>query len=87
MGKLTLIILLAIATGFFTARILRNKPSDAVIENDEGQSNRKVILILLLCIISTIMILFVLPRFGISIGALIQKLLAFLPLLRGLLPL
>lgn len=87
MGKLTLIIMLAIVAGFFTARILRNKPSNVVIENDESQGTRKVIPILLLCIISTIMFLFVLPRFGISIGALIQKLLAFLPLLRGLLPL
>lgn len=87
MGKLTIFILLAIIAVFLTIGIFRNKPSDVVIENNERPSDRKVIPIILFCIISMIIFLFVLPRFGVSMGALIQKLLAFLPLLRGLLAL
>ena len=86
MSKLIVFILLAAAVGFFTARVFKRKKSDVVIENNENQPNLNVFLILLLCIISTVVILFILPRFGVSIANLAQKLLAFLPFIRGLLP-
>ena len=86
MSKLIFVILLAVAVGFFAARVFQRKKLDVVVENNENQPNRNVFLILLLCIISTVVILFILPRFGVSIANLAQKLLAFLPFIRGLLP-
>ena len=86
MSKLIFVILLAVAVGFFAARVFQRKKLDVVVGNNENQPNRNVFLILLLCIISTVVILFILPRFGVSIANLAQKLLAFLPFIRGLLP-
>ena len=86
MGKLIFVILLAAAVGIFAARVFKRKKSDVVIENNENQPNRNVFLMLLLCIISTLVILFILSRFGVSIANLAQKFLAFLPFMRGLLP-
>ena len=42
--------------------------------------------ILLLGTVSAGIVLFILPRFGISVMGLVQKALAFLPLIRGFLP-
>ena len=42
--------------------------------------------ILLLGTVSAGIVLFILPRFGISVMGLLQKALAFLPLIRGFLP-
>ena len=86
MSKLIFAILLAAAVGFFAARVFQRKKSDVGSENNENQPNRNVFLILLVCIISTVVILFVLTRFGVSIANLAQKLLAFLPFIRSLLP-
>ena len=86
MSKLIFVILIAAAVGFFAARLFQRKKSDVVIENNENQPSRNVFSILLLCIICTMVILFILPRFGVSISSLAQKLLAFLPFIRGFLP-
>ena len=86
MSKFIFVILLAAAVGFFAARVFQRKKSDFVIENHENQPNSNVFLMLLLCIISTSVILFILSRFGVSIANLAQKFLAFLPFMRGLLP-
>ena len=86
MSKLIFVILLAATVGFFAARVFQRKKSDVVIENNENQPNRNVFLMLLFCMISTLVILFILSRFGVSIANLAQKFLAFLPFMRGLLP-
>ena len=86
MSKLIFVILLAVAVGFFAARVFKRKKSDVVIENYENKPNRNVFLMLLLCMISTLVIFFILSRFGVSIAHLAQKFLAFLPFMRGLLP-
>ncbi len=86
MSKLIFVILLAAAVGFFATRFFHRKKSDVVIENKENQPNHNVFPILLFCMISTVVILFILPRFGVSLASLAQKLLAILPLIRGLLP-
>ena len=86
MSKLIFVILLAAAVGFFAARVFQRKKSDVAIENHENQPNSNVFLMLLLCIISTSVILFIVSRFGVSIANLAQKFLAFLPFVRGLLP-
>jgi uncharacterized membrane protein YidH (DUF202 family) len=85
-SKLIFVILLAAAVGFFAARVFQRKKSDFVIDNHENQPNSNVFLMLFLCIISTLVILFILSRFGVSIANLAQKFLAFLPFMRGLLP-
>ena len=86
MIKLIFVILLAAAVGFFAARAFQRKNTDFVIENNDNQPNRNVVLMLLLCIICTLVILFILSRFGVSIAHLAQKFLAFFPFIRGLLP-
>ena len=86
MSKLIFVILLAATVGFFVARVFQRKKSNVMIENNENQPNRNVFLMLLLCMISTLVILFILSRFGVSIANLAQKFLAFLPIMRGLLP-
>ena len=86
MSKLIFVILLAAAVGIFAARVFKRKKSDVVIENNENQPNRNVFLMLLLCMISTLVIFFILSRFGVSIANLAQKFLAFLPFMKGLLP-
>ena len=85
-SKLIFVILLAAAVVFFVTSVFKRKKSDVVIENYENQPNRNVFLMLLLCIISTLVILFILSRFGVSIANVAQKFLAFLPFIRGLLP-
>ena len=86
MSKLIFAILLAAAVGFFAARVFQRKKSDVGSENNENQPNRNVFLILLVCIISTVVILFILPRFGVSIANLAKKLFEFFPFIRALLP-
>ena len=86
MSKLIFVILLAAAVGFLAARVFQRKKFNVVIKNNENQPNRNVFLILVLCMISTLVILFILSRFGVSIANLAQKFLAFLPFMRGLLP-
>ena len=86
MSKLIFVILLAATVGFFAARVFQQKKSDVMIENNENQPNRNVFLMLLLCIVCTLVILFILSRFGVSIAHLAQKFLAFFPFIRGLLP-
>ena len=85
-SKLIFVILLAAAAGFFAARFFQRKKSDVVIGNNENQPNHNVLPILLFCMLSTVVILFILPRFGVSIASLAQKLLAFFPLIRTILP-
>tara|TARA_B100001057_G_scaffold101193_1_gene98310 strand:+ start:168 stop:431 length:264 start_codon:yes stop_codon:yes gene_type:complete len=85
-SKLIFVILAAATVGFFAARVFQRKKSDVVIENKENQLNRNVFPIFLLCIIFTVVVFFILPRFGVSIVSLAQKLLLFLPFFRGLLP-
>ena len=55
-------------------------------DNQERQSKPSVLSILLLGLLIAGLVLFVLPRFGISLMGLLQKAIAFLPLIRGFLP-
>ena len=55
-------------------------------DNQERQSKPSVLSILLLGLLIAALVLFVLPRFGISLMGLLQKAIAFLPLIRGFLP-
>ena len=91
MLRLIIILLLAIAVGLFISRLFATKRDDKVIDGEviDGDSklNKPNLLpILLLGLILAVAVLFVLPRFGISVMGLLQKAIAFLPLIRGFLP-
>ena len=91
MLRLIAIFVLAIAIGLFISRLFSNRRDDSVIDGEaidaDGKPNKPNPLpILLLGFILAGVIVFVLPRFGISVMGLLQKAIAFLPLIRGLLP-
>ena len=94
MLRLIIIFVLAIAVGLFISRLFSNKRDDNIIDGEvidaDGKPNKpnkpNLLPILLLGLILAGVVFFVLPRFGITVTALLQKAIAFLPLLRGLLP-
>ena len=91
MLRLILIFVLAIAVGLFISRLFSNKRDDNIIDGEvidaDGKPKKPNLLpILLLGLILAGVVFFVLPRFGISVMGLLQKAIAFLPLIRGMLP-
>ena len=91
MLRLIIIFVLAIAVGLFISRLFSNERYDNVIDGEaidaDNKPNKSNLLpTLLLGLILAGVIFFVLPRFGISVMGLLQKAIAFLPLIRGLLP-
>ena len=91
MLRLILIFVLAIAVGLFVSRLFATKRDDNVIDGEvidgDSKPNKPNLLpILLLGLILAAVVFFVLPRFGISVMGLLQKAIAFLPLIRGFLP-
>ena len=91
MLRLIIIFVLAIAVGLFISRLFATKRDDNVIDgtviDGDSKSNKPNLLpILLLGLILAAIVFFVLPRFGISVMGLLQKAIAFLPLIRGMLP-
>ena len=80
-----------VAIGLFLSKLFFRKQDDEVIDNksidfDAKRNQSSLIPFLLLVAVLVGLILLVLPRFGISLTSLLQKALAFLPLIRGLLP-
>ena len=91
MLRLIIIFVLAIAVGLFISRLFSRKRDDSVIDGEvidaDGEPNKPSLLpIFLLGLILAGVVVFVLPRFGISLMGLLQKAIAFLPLIRGFLP-
>lgn len=91
MLRLIIIFVLAIAVGLFISRLFATKRDDNVIDGEvidgDSKPNKPNLLpILLLGLILAAVVFFVLPRFGISVMGLLQKAIAFLPLIRGFLP-
>ena len=91
MLRLIIIFILAIAVGLFISRLFATKRDDNVIDGEvidgDSKPNKPNLLpILLLGLILAAIVFFVLPRFGISVMGLLQKAIAFLPLIRGFLP-
>ena len=91
MLRLIIIFVLAIAVGLFISRLFATKRDDNVIDGEvidgDYKPNKPSLLpILLLGLILAAVVFFVLPRFGISVMGLLQKAIAFLPLIRGILP-
>ncbi|MGB2098397.1 MAG: hypothetical protein ACPHX4_01580 [Candidatus Puniceispirillaceae bacterium] len=91
MIRLLILAAFGIAIGMFISKLLSKKRDDDVIEGevidaDERPNKPSLLPVLLLGAVIAGVVLFVLPRFGISVMGLLQKLLAFLPLIRGFLP-
>ena len=91
MLRLIIIFVLLIAVGLFVSRLFSSKRDDTVIDGEvidaDGKPNKPSLLpILILGLILAGVIFFVLPRFGISVMGLLQKAIAFSPLIRGFLP-
>mgnify|MGYP001208895921 CR=1 FL=1 len=90
MLRLIIIFVLAIAVVLFISRIFSSKRDDNVIDGEvidaDGKPNKPSLLpILFLGLILAGVVFFILPRFGISVMGLLQKAIAFLPLIRGFL--
>ncbi len=91
MLRLIIIFGLAIAVGLLISRFFSSGRNDGVIDGEvidaDSKPNQPSFLpLLLLGLLLIGFVFFVLPRFGITVTALLQKAIAFLPLLRGLLP-
>ena len=91
MIRLIILAGIGIAIGLLISRLFSKKSDDDVIDGEVVDADpvpRKPSLlpVLLLGAVIAGVVLFVLPRFGISVMGLLQKLLAFLPLIRGFLP-
>ena len=91
MLRLIVIFALAITVGLFISRLFSSKRDDSSIDgevvNADGKPSKPSLLpILFLGLILAGIVFFVLPRFGISLMGLLQKAIAFLPLIRGFLP-
>ena len=91
MIRLLILAAIGIAIGLFISKLLSKKQDDDVIEGevfdaDARPSTPSLLPVLLLGVVVAGVLFFVLPRFGISIMGLLQKAIAFLPLIRGFLP-
>ena len=91
MIRLIILAAFGIAIGLFISKLLSKKQDDNVIEGelinaDARPSKPSLLPVLLLGAVIAGVVFFVMPRFGISVMGLLQKLLAFLPLARGFLP-
>ena len=87
MIRLVLITAIAASAAFLVTRLLSRRQSGTPQgERSEGRQRPGLLAVLLVGVISAVIVLYVLPRFGISLMGLVQKLLAFLPLIRAFLP-
>lgn len=87
MIKFILITAIAAGATFLVTHLLSRGQSGAPQDDRwEGRQRPGLLAILLVGVICAVIVLYVLPRFGISLMGLVQKLLAFLPLIRTFLP-
>ena len=90
MLRLIIIFVLAIAVGLFIAKLFSSNPDHNVIDGevidaDIKPNKPRLLPFLLLGLLVVGVVLFVLPRFGVNVMSLLQKAIAFLPLIRGFL--
>ena len=91
MIRLIILAAVGVAIGLLISRLFSKKSDDDVIDGevvdaDPVPQKPSLLPVLLFGAVIAGVVLFVLPRFGISVMGLLQKLLAFLPLIRGFLP-
>ena len=91
MIRLLILTALGVAIGLLISKLFFKRQNDDVIEGEvidaDVRPNKPSLLpVLLLGVVIAGVVFFVLPRFGISVMGLLQKAIAFLPLMRGFLP-
>ena len=91
MIRLIILAGIGIAIGLLISKLFSKKSDDDVIDGEVVDADpvpRKPSLLPVLVLGAVIagVVLYVLPRFGISVMGLLQKMLAFMPLIRGFLP-
>ena len=91
MIRLLILSALGVAIGLFIVKFFSKNQDDDVIDGEvvDGDANLRppsLLPILLLGVVLAGIFLFILPRFGISVMGLLQKAIAFLPLIKGFLP-
>ena len=89
--RFLIIAAFAIAVGLFFLKLFSKKQDHDIIDRDaididNKPRNASLIPIILLVVAFCGVVFFILPRFGISLMGLFQKVMAFLPLVRGFLP-
>ena len=89
--RLIIIAALAITFVIFLFKLFGKDRHENVVKgdkanNEDGQHKPSILPILLFVLLMTGLVLFALPRFGISLMGLIQKATVFWPLIRGFLP-
>ena len=90
MLRLIVIFILTIAVGLFISRLFFSKRNDSVVDGEvidaDSKPNKPSLLpVFFIGFLLAGVVFFVLPRFGISVMGLLQKGIAFLPLIRGFL--
>ena len=91
MIRLIVLVMLAITAGLLIAKLFFNKRDNRVIDGEVADADirakrQSVLPFILLGLLVVGIVFFVLPRLGISVIGLLQKAIAFLPLIRGFLP-
>ena len=91
MIRLLILIALGVAIGLLISKLFFKRQNDDVIEGEvidaDVRPNKPSLLpVLLVGVVIAGVVFFVLPRFGISVMGLLQKAIAFLPLIRGFIP-
>jgi hypothetical protein len=83
--------LLLIAVAIFLAIYLLSRRFNASQQDNEGEadvitSRSGGFLIAVIAAVAILSVIFILPRLGVSLGGLLQKAVAFFPVIRALLP-
>jgi membrane protein CcdC involved in cytochrome C biogenesis len=91
MIRLIVLFMLAITAGLLIAKLFFNKRDNRVIDGEVADADirakrQSVLPFILLGLLLVGIVFFLLPRLGISVIGLLQKAIAFLPLIRGFLP-
>ena len=91
MIRLLILSAVGVAIGLFILKFLSKRQGGDVIDGEVIDEEAKprppnALPTLLLGLVLAGIVLFILPRFGISLIGLLQKAMAFLPLIRGFLP-
>ena len=91
MIRLLILFALGVAIGLFIVKLLSKQQDEKIIAGEvvDGEAKPRtpsLLTILLLGAVLAAIVLFILPRFGISVMGVLQKAITFLPMIRGLLP-
>ena len=91
MIRLLILFALGVAIGLFIVKLLSKKQVDDAIYGEvvDGESKPRTPSVLFVLVLGAMLAgiaFFILPRFGISVMGLLQKTMAFLPLIRGFIP-